>query len=256
MKSIGRRSTLKLNMSVAVTSSVALAVGLGVLAGADAAGPKAAGPKAARPAASASPLSSAKALMTKGSYQKAILEIDKYIAAHPESAEAQYLAGEASFKSGNAKKSARHLRAAVRLGKGSVYSQRANALMMKLPREITRPRTGPETRMLASMFGISTLRGDGGDARPTVIDFYASWCQPCKDMDRALEKAKQEYGEKITIMKVDIDDPKNDKLIEQYEVSPIPTVVFLNSEGEVVTYAIGYAENNVTDGLKKVLNPS
>ena len=236
-----RRSRLNL----AVTSSVAVALGLGTLAGVYAAAPKAAAP---------SPLANVKSLLAKNNHNKAIMEIDKYLATNPQSAEGQYLAGEANFKAGNFKKASKCLRTAVRLGKGSQNSIKANALLMKLPKELQSPRTGPDTRMLASLFGLSRLRGDGDSPRPTVIDFYASWCQPCRDMDKALEKAHKTYGEKINIMKVDIDDPKNDKIVEQYEVSPIPTVVFLNTEGEVVTYTIGYAENNVTDGLKKILD--
>lgn len=236
-----RRSRL----SLAVTSSVSCCLGIGMLAGVYAAAPKTAQP---------SPLANVKSLLVKNNYNKAILEIDKYLASNPQSAEGQYLAGEANFKAGNFKKASKCLRTAVRLGKGSSNSIKANALLMKLPKELQRPRTGPDTRMLASLFGLAQLRGAGDEPRPTVIDFYAKWCQPCRDMDKALEKAHQTYGEKINIMKVDIDDPKNDKIIEQYEVSPIPTVIFLNSEGEVVTYTIGYAENNVTDGLKKILN--
>jgi len=236
-----RRSRLNL----AVTSSVAVALGLGTLAGVFAATPQTAAP---------SPIANVKSLLVKNNYNKAIMEIDKYLATNPQSAEGQYLAGEANFKAGNLKKSGKYLRAAVRLGKGSPSAIKANALLMKLPKDLQSPRTGPDTRMLASLFGLSRTRGDGDAPRPTVIDFYASWCQPCRDMDKALQKAEKTYGEKITVMRVDIDDPKNDKIVDQYEVSPIPTVVFLNSEGEVVTYTIGYAENNVTDGLKKILN--
>jgi len=226
---------------------VALALGLGALVGVNAAAPKVVTP--GKP----SPLAGPKATMAKGNFKKALTEIETYLAKNPQSAEGQYLAGEASYKSGDAKKASRYLRSAMRFGKGGVYAQKANSLMMKLPKDLTRPRTGPETRMLASMFGISKLRGDGDEARPTVIDFYAPWCQPCRDMDKVLDKAKKAYGDKISLMKVDIDDPKNEKLVEQYEVSPIPTLVFLNTDGEVVTYTIGYAENNVTDGLKKIL---
>jgi thioredoxin 1 len=236
-----RQSSLKL----AVTASVAMALTVGTLAGVFAAAPKAAAP---------SPLANVKSLLAKNDNNKAIMEIEKYLATNPQSAEGNLLAGEANFKAGNFKKASKCLRAAVRLGKGSPNSVKANAFLLKLPKDLQSPRTGPDTRLLASMFGLSRLRGDGDTPKPTVIDFYASWCQPCRDMDKALEKAQKTYGGKLNIMKVDIDDPKNDKIVDQYEVSPIPTVVFLNTDGEVVTYTIGYAENNVTDGLKKIMN--
>jgi thioredoxin 1 len=236
------------NLRLAATSSLALIVGIGAFVGVGAASPKAATP--AKP----SPLAGARAALAKGNAKKALVDIEAYLKTNPQSPEAQYLAGEASLKAGDAKKAAKYLRTAVRVGKGSAFSQKANALMLKLPKDLQKPRTGAETRMLASMFGISRMRGTADGPVPTVIDFYASWCQPCRSMDKALDKAKQEYGDKISIMKVDIDDPKNEKLVDQYEVSPIPTVVFLNTDGEVVTYTIGYAENNVTDGLKKILS--
>lgn len=244
MKSTRRRTNVKL----AAASSLVLAFGIGAFVAAGAVSPKIANPSAS------SPLQGVMASLAKGNAKKALADVEVYLQKNPQSAQANYLAGEASFKAGDAKKAAKYLRTAVRLGKGNAYSQKANALMLKLPKHLTKPRTGSDTRMLASMFGISRMRGDGDGPKPTVIDFYASWCQPCRSMDKALDKAKQEYGDKIQIMRVDIDDPKNEKLVDQYEVSPIPTVVFLNTDGEVVTYAIGYAENNVTDGLKKILN--
>lgn len=257
MKSSKRRDKLQ----VAAISSLVLVVAAGAYAGAGAVSPNAAtksaktGTASAKPTTSAkpSPLTAARADLAKGNAKKALTAIEAYLKTNPQSAEGQYLAGEASLKAGDAKTAARYLRTAVRVGKGNAFSQKANALMMKLPKDLMKPRTGSDTRMLASMFGISRMRGDGDEPRPTVIDFYAAWCQPCRSMDKALDKAKQEYGDKISIMKVDIDDPKNEKLVDQYEVSPIPTVVFLNTDGEVVTYTIGYAENNVTDGLKKIL---
>lgn len=211
-------------------------------------------PAPAVKAAAPQGLPATKALLAKGQYKAAIPSLEKLLVANPNSAECQYLIGDAYFKTGDHKKARKHLRQAVRLGRGSAFAQKANLALMKLPHDFTKPRTGSDTRMLASMLGISKKRGAGDSNHPTVIDFYASWCNPCKEMDKVLEKARQEYGEKITILKVDVDDPKNDQIIDQYEVSPIPTVVFLNADGEVVTYSVGYSgPNNVNTGIKKIL---
>jgi thioredoxin 1 len=126
---------------------------------------------------------------------------------------------------------------------------------MTLPRTVVAPRTGPETRLIALNLGlVSSDRGEGGAAKPTVLDFYASWCQPCKQLEPIIEKAKSQYGEKVNFMTINVDDPSNEQIIDQYGVSPIPTVVFLSPDGQVVTYSIGFAGEKVLEnGLKKIL---
>ena len=110
------------------------------------------------------------------------------------------------------------------------------------------------TRFLASLFGFGRDRAAGKSPTPTVIDFYANWCHPCKKLDQSLTVISKKYGDKIKIMRVDVDDPKNDQIVDQYEVSPIPTVIFLNTDGEVVDYSIGYSgEKGLTKGIQKIL---
>src|SRR4030095_9386296 len=126
---------------------------------------------------------------------------------------------------------------------------------MSLPRNVIAPRTGHDTRMIALNLGLlSSDRGDGGPRKPTVLDFYASLFQPCKDPEPLIAKAKSEYGEQVNFVSVNVDDPNNEQIIDLYGVSPIPTVVFLSPNGEVVTYSIGFSgENSINTGLKKIL---
>lgn len=183
-----------------------------------------------------------------------IKDLEAKLAANPKSAETHLALGQAYSKGKNTLKAREHFRAAVRLGHGSPSAQKANLALMSMPSQMIKPKTGPQTRMIAAMLGLGRTRGMGGAALPTVIDFYADWCQPCKQLDTALAKVKTTYGEKVTFMRVDVDDPNSQPLMDQYEVSPIPTVVFLNPEGEVVSYSIGFTgESSISSSINKIL---
>lgn len=59
---------------------------------------------------------------------------------------------------------------------------------------------------------------------PVLVDFWAPWCGPCKTLTPILEKVVNAAGGKVKLVKVNIDDPKNQPLAQQMRISSIPAV--------------------------------
>lgn len=195
-----------------------------------------------------------KSLMQAQKYGEALKCFSKQIEAKPTDGECHYLMGKSYFKTKDFAHARKHFRMAIRYGNGSQFAKKANDELLAMGGEHVKPRMGFDTRMLASLFGFTRERGTGEAAKPTVISFYASWAAPCKRLDDVMVKYKQEHAKQLNFIRVDVDDPKNDQLVDQYEVSPVPTIVFLNDEGEVVSYSVGFSgETGVKNGIKKIL---
>ena len=72
---------------------------------------------------------------------------------------------------------------------------------------------------------------------PVLLDFYATWCGPCKMLAPIIEELAHEYEGKVKICKVDVDsDPE---LAIKFEVASIPTLVLLKN-GELVKKNVGF----------------
>lgn len=72
--------------------------------------------------------------------------------------------------------------------------------------------------------------------KPTVVDFFATWCGPCRKLGPILEEVETEIGDKVNFRKINTDD--NIEAAQAYQVSGLPTLLVFKN-GEVVERMVG-----------------
>ncbi len=75
-----------------------------------------------------------------------------------------------------------------------------------------------------------------GADKPVLVDYWAEWCGPCKMLAPILDEVAAEYGDKLTVAKLDID--KNSNTPPKYNVRGIPTLM-LFKDGNVAAQKVG-----------------
>jgi thioredoxin 1 len=93
---------------------------------------------------------------------------------------------------------------------------------------------------------------------PVIVDFWAPWCGPCRQVAPSLEKIAKDYDGQVVVAKVNTDD--NPQWAQQFEVSGIPTILFV-AQGKVVYRQVGavpfgYLKNIVDKFLEITAAPA
>lgn len=80
-----------------------------------------------------------------------------------------------------------------------------------------------------------------------VVDFYATWCGPCKAMAPTMEEMENKYGNKIEFNKVDID--QSPEIAQEFNVTAVPTIVVISRTGDIIETLVGLQSKERLDQL-------
>ena len=85
------------------------------------------------------------------------------------------------------------------------------------------------------------------DSRPVIVDFHALWCSPCKMQSPILKEVAAELGERVRVIKIDVDN--NSEIAGRYSVQSVPTIIIFKN-GKLVWRQSGVVSKNQ---LKSIL---
>ncbi|CAB9525601.1 Thioredoxin-like protein HCF164, chloroplastic [Seminavis robusta] len=109
-------------------------------------------------------------------------------------------------------------------------------------------------QLLATMQASSApLTAIGTNGRPTVVDFWAPWCENCKQAAPTLAVLEEEYKDRVNFVMINGDRPEAFPLIERFGVDAIPHMALISAQGDVETALIGPIPKRVLQADLEVL---
>lgn len=101
------------------------------------------------------------------------------------------------------------------------------------------------------VYDISAKNPEYLGSKPAIVDFYASWCGPCRAISPVLEELAKEYGNKIVIYKVDVDASRD--IAQAFGIRSIPAVLFIPMKGEAQMTVGGRSKEDFKKQIDTIL---
>ena len=92
------------------------------------------------------------------------------------------------------------------------------------------------------------------NGKPTYLEFYAEWCEICKEMASEVTELKEDFDNEINFVFLNVDNPKWNKFIKKFNVNGIPQINIIDSNSNLqATYTGQQEENTLKDSLNYLL---
>ena len=91
------------------------------------------------------------------------------------------------------------------------------------------------------------------DGRPTLVEFYADWCEACQAMAPAMETIARQHQEQLDVVLLNVDNPRWQPEIDRYDVNGIPQLELFDASGSAVGRALGARSAPELEALSNAL---
>ena len=91
------------------------------------------------------------------------------------------------------------------------------------------------------------------NGKPTYLEFYAEWCEICKEMAPEVAELKKDFDDKINFVFLNVDNPKWDKFIKEFKVNGIPQINIIDANANLLATLTGLQEENTIEQSLKYL---
>lgn len=89
------------------------------------------------------------------------------------------------------------------------------------------------------------------DDKLLVVDFFATWCGPCKKLSPTLDEVSEEFGDRVNIVKVDVDERED--LAMTYGIRSVPTVLFFKNGQQVDKFVGALPKSEIVSKIENQL---
>lgn len=89
------------------------------------------------------------------------------------------------------------------------------------------------------------------DDKLLVVDFFATWCGPCKKLSPTLDEVSEEFGDRVNIVKVDVDESED--LAMTYGIRSVPTVLFFKNGQQVDKFVGALPKSEIISKIENQL---